>query len=78
MMYIREILTNACPKAYAQAIIIGARYSLFRKQGLGKNKVEMRIIDYLTQQEKVLTRIAEYYAITIGGARIREVSANNR
>jgi hypothetical protein len=78
MMYIREILTNACPKVYAQAIIIGARYSLFRKQGLGEDKAEMRIIDYLTQQEKVLTRIAEYYAITIGGARIREVSANNR
>jgi len=70
-MYIRESITNGCPKVYAQAIIIGTRYSLFRRQGLGSDKQEMKILDYQTQQEKVLTRIAEYYAITIGGTKIR-------
>lgn len=38
----------------------------------------MKILDYLTQQEKVLTRIAEYYAITLGGTKIRQVSEKNR
>ena len=65
MMFIRELISNSAPKAYAQAIIIATRYSLFRKQGLDQNKREMNILEYQTQQEKVIPRIAEYYEITI-------------
>jgi len=32
MMHIRELISCAVPKIYAQAIIIAARYSLFRQQ----------------------------------------------
>lgn len=34
-------------------------------------------MDYQTQQEKILVRIAEYYAITIAGTKIREISEDN-
>lgn len=50
MMYIRELITNVCPKGYAQAIIVSTRYSFFRKQGLGFNKRETNILEYQTQQ----------------------------
>lgn len=58
MMFIRELLSCAVPKVYAQSIIIGTRYSLFRKQGLSASKQEMTVIDYQTQQDKILPRIA--------------------
>ena len=50
MMYIRELISNCCPKQYAQAIIIATRYSFFRKQGVGADKKEMNILGYQTQQ----------------------------
>jgi hypothetical protein len=34
-------------------------------------------MDYQTQQEKVLPRIAEYYAVNIGGTKIRLGSEEN-
>jgi acyl-CoA oxidase len=77
MMFIRELITCAIPKYYAQAIIISTRYSFFRKQGLGEQKQEVTIMDYQTQQDKVLPRIAEYYAITFAGNKIRGVSEDN-
>ena len=58
MMFIRELISNSAPKTYAQAIIIATRYSFFRKQGVGNDKKEMNILEYQTQQEKVLPRIA--------------------
>jgi acyl-CoA oxidase len=71
MMFSRETISNALPKIYAQAIIIATRYSFFRKQGLGHDKQEISILEYQTQQEKILPRMAEYYAITLAGAMIR-------
>jgi acyl-CoA oxidase len=78
MMFIRELLSCMVPKVYAQSIIIGARYSLFRKQGVNAAKQENTIIDYQTQQDKVIPRIAEYYAMTIAGTKIAQVSEDNK
>lgn len=58
MMFIREMISCIGPKTYAQAIIIAARYSFFRKQGLDMNKKEMVVMDYQTQQDKIIPRIA--------------------
>lgn len=44
MMHIRELISCALPKSYAQAIIIAARYSLFRKQFRNQHKQEIPII----------------------------------
>jgi acyl-CoA oxidase len=58
MMHIREIISCTLPKAYSVPIIIAARYSLFRRQFRNGKKEEVTIMDYQTQQEKVLPRIA--------------------
>jgi acyl-CoA oxidase len=74
MMFVRLTISTVIPKLYAQAIIMVSRYSFFRKQGIGLDKREITILEYQTQQEKVLPRIAEYYAITVA-AHSSEVSA---
>ena len=77
MMYIRQMISTMVPKFYTLVIIIAARYSFFRKQGMGSDKKERSILDYQTQQEKVIPRIAEYYAVTIAGTKIRLLSEEN-
>ena len=77
MMFIREGISVNIPKMYASTIIIAARYSFFRRQGLGQGKEERNILEYQTQQEKVLPRLAEYYALTIAGLKIREICSRN-
>jgi acyl-CoA oxidase len=77
MMSVRLIITTVIPKLYAQAIIMATRYSFFRKQGTGLDKQEITILEYQTQQEKVLPRIAEYCAVTVAGAFIRGISQEN-
>lgn len=73
-MHIREMISCVRPKLYSIPIIIGARYSLFRRQFRNGKKEEVAIIDYQTQQEKIIPRIAEFYALCIGGNKIREGS----
>ena len=77
MMFIRELISCVAPRVFAQALIIATRYSFFRTQGLNQEKEEIRILDYQTQQEKILPRIAEYYAMTIAGMKINSVSQQN-
>lgn len=38
MMFIREVISCQLPKIYSTVIIIGARYSFFRKQFMDENK----------------------------------------
>ena len=77
MMHIRELISCSLPKVYAQVIIIAARYALFRKQFKNERKQENPVIEYQLQQDKVLPRIAEYYAVTVAGTKIREGSERN-
>jgi acyl-CoA oxidase len=78
MMYVREIIMGMAPIALAASLIIATRYSFFRKQGMGADKKEMNILGYQTQQEKILPRIAEYYALTVAGVTIGKQSQSNR
>ena len=58
-------------RTYAIPITIAVRYSLFRRQFRNGQKEEISIIEYQTQQDKILPRIAEYYAMSAGGTKIR-------
>lgn len=58
MMIIRQILACWMPRLYAKIIIIATRYSLFRTQFLTSDKTEIPIIDYQTQKDKIITRMA--------------------
>jgi len=57
--------------------MIGVRYSLFRRQFRDGKKEEVTILEYQTQQDKILTRIAEYYALSVAGTKIRLGSEAN-
>lgn len=72
MMLIRKNISCIAPKLYMIAIAIATRYSIFRKQFKTKS-VETKIIDYQLQQEKIISRIAEYYAINAGGNNIMKL-----
>jgi acyl-CoA oxidase len=74
MMVIRQAISCFQPKTYSMGIIIAARYSLFRSQFLDSAKKEIPIIDYQTQKEKIITRVAEYFAVMTGGNAIKKIS----
>ena len=77
MMEIRKYISCTFPKIYANAITIATRYSFFRRQFKNAAKEEIKVIDYQLQQEKIIDRVAEYYAITAAGNNIRKVCALN-
>ena len=72
MMSIRMYISCTYPKAYEQVITIAVRYSMFRRQFKNKANEEIPIIEYQLQQEKLIPRVAEYYAMTITGNKIRK------
>ena len=76
-MSIRQHISCASPKTMSLAIIAAARYSCFRKQFKNGNNVEQPIIDYQTQQNKIISRVAEYYAMMIGSNNIRKITDQN-
>lgn len=77
MMDIRKHLSSVYPKIYSQGITIAVRYSLFRKQFMDVGKQEIPIANYQLQQEKLLGRVAEFYAITMAGNRIKDICNQN-
>lgn len=77
MMHVRQHLSSSWPKAYALGITIATRYSMFRRQFKDSTNQEMKIIDYQLQQEKLITRAAEYYAISRAGERIKQLTDRN-
>jgi acyl-CoA oxidase len=58
MMIIRQLLSCIMPRVYGKAIIIATRYSLFRTQFLNSEKIEIPIIDYQSQKDKIISRVA--------------------
>lgn len=77
MMDIRRHLSTNYPKIYSQGITIATRYSLFRRQFKDHTKQEIKIIDYQLQQDKILQRVAEYYAINVAGNKISKLTLKN-
>lgn len=77
MMVIRQSISCFAPKVYSLAIIYAARYSLFRTQFMDSKKQEIPIINYQTQKDKIITRIAEYFAVNCGGNAIKKISDHN-
>lgn len=70
MLGIRSVIPEACMYAYSKATLIVTRYSLVRSQFRDHKKNEVPILDYQLQQEKVLTKIAEVYAMLFGSQKL--------
>ena len=69
MMKIRVLISVICPRLYGIIITAAARYSMFRTQFKGK-KGENKVIEYQTQQDKIISRVAEAYGIVAAGLKI--------
>lgn len=58
MMLVRRYISCVWPKMYSQSISIACRYSMFRRQFRGDDKQEIPVIEYQTQQLKLIPLIA--------------------
>ena len=77
MMDIRKMISYSVPKLYSCAITIATRYSFFRRQFKNAAKEEIKVIDYQLQQEKIIDRVAEYFALSVMGNKIRNLCEKN-
>lgn len=77
MMIVRRAISTTWPKIYAQGLTIACRYSIFRKQFKDESGNEIPIIDYQTQQNKLIPLVAEYYALTVMGSTISKLTDDN-
>ena len=62
MLMTRSGINNIVIMHYSKIVTIATRYSLLRKQFKNNRGEEISILDYQTQQAKVVSRIAEVYA----------------
>ncbi|XP_045456830.1 probable peroxisomal acyl-coenzyme A oxidase 1 [Melitaea cinxia] len=66
MMFVRVMLVNDMCNYMAKAVTIATRYSAVRRQSQPKpDEPEPQILDYLTQQHKLLVGIASVHAFRI-------------
>ncbi|CAK79918.1 unnamed protein product (macronuclear) [Paramecium tetraurelia] len=77
MMQVRTSIIHNTYVSLAQGLAIGVKYSHFRRQFKDKNGIERPIIDYQTQQDKLIPLIADCYAQGFGCLRIREILTEN-
>ena len=62
MLMTRSAINTVISKQYSKIITIITRYSLLRKQFRNEKGEEIPVLDYQTQQAKVISRIGEVYA----------------
>jgi acyl-CoA oxidase len=74
MLIIRSVIPIVCSQGIAKACTIATRYSLVRTQFKDEFGREIPILDYQLQQDKVIPRIAEAYALLLGAVKINEIS----
>ena len=58
----RSAVNNVIVSEYSKILTVATRYSLLRKQFKNKKGEEIPILDYQTQQAKVISRIGELYS----------------
>lgn len=75
MLIIRSLIPAVVFYGISKAATICTRYSLVRSQFKDSKGKEIPILNYQLQQEKVIPRIAESFAIFFGSEKITE-SAN--
>lgn len=65
MMIARKTISCSIYKALGQATTIAGKYSLIRKQFKDGSGAEQKIIEYQTQQNKIISCLADYYALAV-------------
>lgn len=78
MMYIRSVMIHGMGQHLAQASTIAVRYSCIRRQGeILEGKGEVKILDYTTQQYRILPALARSFAFMLAGDYIRALYFQN-
>lgn len=72
MMELRALMIADCRGCLAKACTIAVRYSLVRRQGGGKR--EVAVLDYPTQQHRLLPLVAACYAFHFTGTMALEAT----
>ena len=71
MLIIRSLIPVVVAASLSKGTTIITRYSLVRTQFKDEStKKEIPVLDYQLQQEKIIPRIAESYAMTLGALKI--------
>ncbi|KAJ8736601.1 hypothetical protein PYW08_007257 [Mythimna loreyi] len=71
MVFVRVVIVFDSVNYLAKAITVGARYSAVRRQSqLKEGEPERQILDYVTQQDKILSAIAACYAMKMNARRL--------
>lgn len=77
MMLIRKMIACSYYKLLGQATTIAGKYSLLRSQFKNEQGVEQQIIEYQTQQNKVLSCLSDYYVLAVGGTKLSDMCSKN-
>ena len=74
MLEMRAHMIPFCAIQLAKACTVAIRYSIVRQQGFksSKDKAEHRVLDYQTQQYRLLPLLASSYALVLMGQRLVE------
>ncbi|EAR98581.2 peroxisomal acyl-CoA oxidase (macronuclear) [Tetrahymena thermophila SB210] len=74
MLQTRLAISCFFPRTLTQALNVAIRYSILRKQFNDSSNQERKILDYQTQQEKLLIPLAEIYGILISSYTIWDLN----
>jgi acyl-CoA oxidase len=77
MMLMRKLIACGYYKVLGQAVTIAGKYSLIRKQFKDDSGKEIKILDYQLQQNKILSCLADYYAMAINGRILTNLADQN-
>lgn len=77
MMLIRKMIACIYNKMLGQAVTIAGKYSLLRNQFRNDQGVEQKIIEYQTQQNKIIPCLADYYVVTVTAKKLAALCEEN-
>ncbi|CAK90239.1 unnamed protein product (macronuclear) [Paramecium tetraurelia] len=77
MMVSRQLIIFVYPRMAAQSLTVAIRYSITRQQFTNDKREENSVLEYQTQQDKLLPRLATCYGMIFAGLRIMELVDDN-
>lgn len=77
MMVVRRLVSGLATRAYGQSILIAGKYSFARRQFKDDKKEEIPIINYQLQQNKLISCLAEHFAILLGSNTVSKMTFEN-
>lgn len=77
MMKIRDLICHGAYIYLSQALTIAIRYSIMRKQFHDDEGNEISVLDYQTQQDKLLTLLADSFAMNAGAYKVTKMVHQN-